>query len=77
MIKQSGIFLTSLSLVLSTNAFAYDLDLEYFESEDIALLKAAEKSSDNELLMKAASLLIEDSMYDENVDRGYEYMKKV
>ena len=43
MIKKSGTFLMSLSLVLSANAFAYDLDLEYFENEEIALLKVAEQ----------------------------------
>ncbi|MGF1754909.1 sel1 repeat family protein, partial [Vibrio makurazakiensis] len=77
MIKQSCTFLTSLSLLLSANTFAYDLDMEAFEGEELALLKAAEKSSDNKLLMQAANLLIEDSMYEENIDRGYEYMNKL
>lgn len=75
--KQSCALLTSLSLALSANVFAYDLDLEYFDTEEIALLKAAEESSDPNLLMQAANLLIDDSMYQENVDRGYEYMTQL
>lgn len=77
MIKQRHILLTSLSLILPINALAYDLELEYFEQEEIALLKEAETSSDPELLMKAANLLIDYSEFQENVDRGYEYMTKL
>ena len=75
--KQSCTFLTSLSLLLSANTFAYDLEIEAFEGKELALLKTAENSSDNELLMQAAHLLIEDSMYEENLERGYEYMNQL
>ncbi|MBT9242067.1 tetratricopeptide repeat protein [Vibrio splendidus] len=77
MMKQSCTFLTSLSLLLSANTFAYDLEIEAFEGKELALLKTAENSSDNELLMQAANLLIEDSMYEENLERGYEYMNQL
>ncbi|MFA0675688.1 sel1 repeat family protein, partial [Vibrio sp. 10N.222.51.A6] len=42
MIKQSCTFLTSLSLLLSASTFAYDLEIEAFEGEELALLKNAE-----------------------------------
>ncbi|WP_159652364.1 tetratricopeptide repeat protein [Vibrio atypicus] len=77
MIKQRHILLTSLALTLPINALAYDLELEYFEPEEVALLKKAEASNNPELLMKAASLLIDYSEFQENIDRGYEYMAKL
>ncbi|OLQ86357.1 hypothetical protein BIY22_11970 [Vibrio panuliri] len=77
MIKQSCTFLTSLSLLLSANAMAYDLSEEYFEGEELALLKEAETSNDPQVLMQAANLLIEDSMLQENTDRGYQYMTQL
>ncbi|GAK84324.1 TPR repeat protein SEL1 subfamily [Vibrio ponticus] len=77
MIKQSCTFLTAMTVLLSANAIAYDLSEEFFEGDDLALLKAAETSNDPEILMQAANLLIEDSMYQENVDRGYQYITKL
>ena len=73
--KQSGTFLTSLSILLSANALAYDLSEEFFEGEELAIIKKAETSTDPETLMNAANLLIEDSMMQDNIDRGYEYIK--
>lgn len=75
MIKQSCTFLAS--LVLSVNAFAYDLDVEDFESDEVALLKAAESSNDPKLRMQAANLLIEYSTFQENVDHGYKYITQL
>ncbi len=75
MMKQSCTF--NVTVTAAINAFAYDLEIEAFEGEEPTLLKTAENSSDNELVMQAANPLIEDSMYEENVERGYEYMNQL
>ncbi|WP_167521319.1 tetratricopeptide repeat protein [Vibrio ponticus] len=77
MIKQRCTFLTSLTLVLSANAAAYDLSEEYFEADELAILKEAETSNDPGVLLLAADLLIEDAMYQENVERGFQYMTRL
>ncbi|MGF1908408.1 sel1 repeat family protein [Vibrio kasasachensis] len=77
MVKQSCTVLASLSVLLSVNALAYDLSEEYFEGKDLEILKAAETSNDPQLLLSAANLLIEDSMFEENIEKGYEYITKL
>ncbi|AUI88307.1 hypothetical protein BS333_18395 [Vibrio azureus] len=76
MIKKSYTSLTLISLLFSANALAYNLEIEGFEGEDLILLKKAENSSDNEVLIQAAELLIDHSMYEENAQHGYKYLKK-
>lgn len=75
MVKQSHTLLTSLSILFSANVLAYDLNAEFFEGEELATLKQAETSKDPVVLMNAANLLIDDSMMQENVDRGYQYLQ--
>ncbi|HAS62776.1 MAG TPA: sel1 repeat family protein [Vibrio sp.] len=77
MLKQSCTFLATLPVIFSVNAFAYDLSEEFFEGEELAIIQAAETSSDPVVLMSAANLLIEDSMFEENVEQGYEYMTQL
>lgn len=72
-----GYLLISTSMVLSSNASAYDLSMEVFEDEQMAMLKSAETSSDPTLLMQAGELLINESMMQENADHGLSYLKKV
>lgn len=73
--KHCGTFFTSLSLLVSANVMAYDLSMEFFEGEELAAIKQAETSNDPDVLRLAAELLIGDSMMQENVDRGYQYLK--
>ncbi|EGU36382.1 hypothetical protein VII00023_01845 [Vibrio ichthyoenteri ATCC 700023] len=75
--KHSGTLLTSLSILVSANVMAYDLSMEVFEDDDLAIIQKAETSQDPTVLMDAASLLIDESMMQENVDRGYQYLKTV
>lgn len=75
--KFSSSLLASSAILLSSNAIAYDLSMEVFEGEELAIIKAAETSKDPAVLMEAASLLMHDSMFQENVDHGLKYYQEV
>ncbi|TKB55030.1 tetratricopeptide repeat protein [Ferrimonas aestuarii] len=73
----SNTVLLTTAMLLSAPSWAYDLSIEIFEDEELTLLKTAETSDDAEVLKAASDLLIYQSMYQENTDRGYQYLKQV
>ncbi|MDC5847866.1 sel1 repeat family protein [Vibrio europaeus] len=74
--KSRCTILTCFSLLMSTQAFSYDLSWELFEGDGLALLKEAETSSDPDVLYKAANLLIDESVMQANIDRAHEYLEQ-
>ncbi|BAX55443.1 hypothetical protein PDPUS_2_00857 [Photobacterium damselae subsp. piscicida] len=63
-----------ITLFLSTPAFAYDLSYEEYTSEDLAVVKKAETSTDAEVIYNAANILMSESMMQENIEQGIKYL---
>ncbi len=68
--------LVSLALLSTSPVFAYDLSLEDYDQESLAVIKAAETSDDLAILHQAANILMNDSMMQENVEQGMAYLTK-
>ncbi|OBU44129.1 tetratricopeptide repeat protein [Photobacterium damselae] len=66
-----------ITLCLSTPAFAYDLSYEEYTSEDLAVVKKAETSTDAEVIYNAANILMPESMMQENIEQGIKYLNQL
>lgn len=76
MLLSRKLLCTSLALGFSTSALAYDISLESYDPDELQVLQAAEKSDNPVQLMEAASVLLYESMLQENVVQGLVYLKK-
>ncbi|SDH97999.1 hypothetical protein SAMN04488136_1413 [Vibrio xiamenensis] len=70
------LLLATMALTWGTHALAFDLSIEDFDQESLAVIKQAKTSSDISVLNEAANILIYDSMMQENVDQGVVYLSK-
>lgn len=66
-----------ISLLISTPVFSYDLSYEEYEPEDLSIVKQAEQSTSDDVLYQAATILIEESMMQENIDQGVKYLAQL
>lgn len=74
--KRSLALLTSAALLISYQAHSYDLSWEEFEAEDLELLKQAQNSNDPDVLFQAGQLLIDNSIMQDGIDLGHDYIDR-
>jgi len=74
--KRSFALLSSAALLMSYQVHAYDLSWEDFEAEDMALITKATNSNDPEVLFQAGSFLIDNSIMQDGLDLGHEYIER-
>ncbi len=76
MTLKPNLLFACMALVLGPSVHAFDLSVEEFDSESLAVIKQAEATNDTAILNQAASILLYDSMMQENVEQGVVYLEK-
>ncbi|ELA4930042.1 sel1 repeat family protein [Vibrio vulnificus] len=76
MTRRCTAWIAALPLLLTPVSYAYDLSIEDFDEEILAVLKKAEVTNDPALLFEASEILMYDSIMQENADQGLIYLKQ-